>query len=61
MYVCVYMYWDSSMLPAGPEPKPEFISHSRTFRLWLDTNQYQMDMARVIRGEEVGEGGSLGN
>ena len=25
----------------------------RTFRVWLDTNQYQRDMAKVIQGEEV--------
>ena len=27
-----------------------------TFRVWLDTNQYQQDMADVIKGGEVREG-----
>ena len=37
----------------GPEPKPEFTTQSRTFRVWLDTNQYQKDMASVVQGGEV--------
>lgn len=37
----------------GPEPKPEFKGESRTFRLWLDTNQYQQDMAATVQGTEV--------
>jgi hypothetical protein len=37
----------------GPEPKPEFKGERRTFRLWLDTNQYQQDMAETVQGTEV--------
>lgn len=29
---------------------------ARTFCVWLDTNQYQQDMADVIKGGEVREG-----
>ena len=38
---------------AGPDAKPTFTGASRTFRVWLDTNQYQQDMANVIKGGEV--------
>ena len=43
----------------GPDPKPVLSGNSRTFRVWMDTNQYQRDMARVVKGEEVlyGAGG----
>ena len=43
---------------AGPDAKPTFTGAVRTFRVWLDTNQYQQDMASVIKGGEVrgGEG-----
>ena len=37
----------------GPEPKPEIKGETRTFRVWLDTNQYQQDMERVVKGGEV--------
>ena len=37
----------------GPEPKPEFKGDERTFRLWLDTNQYQQDMGETVHGSEV--------
>ena len=37
----------------GPEPKPEMKGDTRTFRVWLDTNQYQKDMEAVVRGSEV--------
>ena len=38
---------------AGPDAKPTFTGAARTFRVWLDTNQYQQDMASVIKGGEV--------
>ena len=38
---------------AGPEPRPPPSGNTRTFRVWMDTNQYQKDMARVVKGEEV--------
>ena len=40
-------------LSLGPEPKPEFKADERTFRLWLDTNQYQQDMAETVHGSEA--------
>ena len=40
-------------LPPGPEPKPELKGDDRTFRVWLDTNQYQQDMAATVQGSEV--------
>ncbi|EDV21748.1 uncharacterized protein TRIADDRAFT_30088, partial [Trichoplax adhaerens] len=36
----------------GFEPKPEFKSDGRTFRVWLDTNQYQQDIANTVHGAE---------
>lgn len=42
------------MIEEGPEPKPQFIGSSRTFRVWLDTNQYQKDMTSLVEGDEVG-------
>lgn len=41
------------LFSSGPEPKPEFKGEDRTFRLWLDTNQYQQDMAETVHGAEV--------
>ncbi|KAK2567367.1 RNA helicase aquarius [Acropora cervicornis] len=40
------------VIEEGPEPKPEFKGDERTFRLWLDTNQYQQDMAETVHGSE---------
>jgi intron-binding protein aquarius len=40
------------VMEEGPEPKPVLSGNSRTFRVWMDTNQYQRDMARVVKGEE---------
>ena len=39
---------------SGPEPKPDLPGDSRTFRVWLDPNQYQQDMAATMQGHEVG-------
>ncbi|XP_038597174.1 RNA helicase aquarius isoform X2 [Tachyglossus aculeatus] len=33
----------------GPEPKPRLRGDSRTFRVFLDPNQYQQDMTRTIQ------------
>ena len=44
------------MLPvclAGPEPKPDMKGDTRTFRVWLDPNQYQLDMTKTMDGHEV--------
>ncbi|GFS14383.1 intron-binding protein aquarius [Elysia marginata] len=40
------------LIEEGPEPKPEFTSDNRTYRIWLDPNQYQSDMTRTVNGEE---------
>ena len=49
-HVELVIYW---WLSLGPEPKPEFKGDERTFRLWLDTNQYQQDMAETVHGSEA--------
>lgn len=33
----------------GPEPKPKLRGDNRTFRVWLDPNQYQQDMTSSIQ------------
>ncbi len=43
------------VIEEGPEPKPQLSGVARTFRVWLDTNQYQRDMASVMQGEEVSD------
>ena len=38
----------------GPqEPKPILEGDERTFRVWLDTNQYRDDMMHMVDGAEV--------
>lgn len=43
----------TSILPPtyvpGPEPKPKLRGDARTFRVWLDPNQYQQDMTSSIQ------------
>ena len=49
---------------SGPEPKPVLSGNSRTFRVWMDTNQYQRDMARVVKEKRFcmgGRGGPVAN
>lgn len=36
-------------LTQGPDPKPKLRGDSRTFRVWLDPNQYQQDMTNSIQ------------
>jgi len=43
---------EGKLIEEGPDAKPTFTGSSRTFRVWLDTNQYQQDMASVIKGGE---------
>ena len=43
---------EGRVIEEGPEPRPVLTGTGRTFRVWLDTNQYQRDMARVVKGEE---------
>lgn len=33
----------------GPEPKPKLKGDNRTYRVWLDPNQYQQDMTSSIQ------------
>ncbi|KAM6460193.1 RNA helicase aquarius [Liasis olivaceus] len=37
------------VIEEGPEPKPRLKGDSRTFRVFLDPNQYQQDMASTIQ------------
>ena len=39
-------------MSTGPEPKPDLPGDTRTFRVWLDPNQYQQDMSGTVEGEE---------
>ncbi|XP_055884455.1 RNA helicase aquarius-like [Biomphalaria glabrata] len=43
---------NGKLIEEGPEPKPEFHTDNRTYRVWLDPNQYQLDMANTVNGEE---------
>lgn len=36
-------------LTQGPDPKPKLRGDTRTFRVWLDPNQYQQDMTNSIQ------------
>ncbi|XP_071117060.1 RNA helicase aquarius-like [Haliotis cracherodii] len=40
------------VIEEGPEPKPELKGDTRTFRVWLDPNQYQQDMTNTVNGGE---------
>lgn len=37
----------------GPEPKPVLPGEKRIFRVWLDCNQYRIDMENSNKGSEV--------
>ncbi|XP_063040700.1 RNA helicase aquarius isoform X2 [Engraulis encrasicolus] len=37
------------VIEEGPDPKPKLRGDSRTFRVWLDPNQYQQDMTHSIQ------------
>ena len=44
------------LIEEGPDSKPpQFPTAARTYRVWLDTNQYQQDMASMVQGGEVSE------
>ena len=45
---------NGKVIEEGPEPKPKLSGDFRTWRVWLDTNQYQLDMETISKGEEVG-------
>uniref|UniRef100_A0A8B9KNA7 RNA helicase aquarius n=1 Tax=Astyanax mexicanus TaxID=7994 RepID=A0A8B9KNA7_ASTMX len=37
------------VIEEGPDPKPKLRGDTRTFRVWLDPNQYQQDMTSLIQ------------
>lgn len=41
------------LIEEGPEPKPEFQTDNRTYRVLLDPNQYQMDLSQSTNDEDV--------
>ncbi|XP_013382213.1 intron-binding protein aquarius-like isoform X1 [Lingula anatina] len=43
---------DGKVIEEGPEPKPDLPGDTRTYRVWLDPNQYQTDMAETVEGKE---------
>ncbi|XP_046401770.1 RNA helicase aquarius isoform X1 [Ischnura elegans] len=40
------------VMEEGPEPKPPLPGDTRTFRVWLDCNQYRTDMDLASQGKE---------
>lgn len=40
------------VIEEGPEPKPSFAGNRRTYRVFLDPNQYQKDMTAIVNGQE---------
>ncbi|XP_071832631.1 RNA helicase aquarius-like [Apostichopus japonicus] len=38
---------EGEVIEEGPDPKPELEGDTRSFRVWLDPNQYQLDMNRT--------------
>ncbi|KAK7100268.1 RNA helicase aquarius-like [Littorina saxatilis] len=44
------------VIEEGPDAKPELHGDNRTYRVWLDPNQYQLDMTHTVKsGEDVYE------
>ncbi|XP_022090524.1 intron-binding protein aquarius-like [Acanthaster planci] len=43
---------EGRVIEDGPEPRPELPGSQRTYRVWLDPNQYQQDMAGTAAGGE---------
>ncbi|XP_069126359.1 LOW QUALITY PROTEIN: RNA helicase aquarius-like [Argopecten irradians] len=43
---------EGKVIEEGPEPRPDLPGDMRTFRVFLDPNQYQQDMARAVDGGE---------
>ncbi|XP_006823851.1 RNA helicase aquarius [Saccoglossus kowalevskii] len=41
-----------NVIEEGIEPRPELKGQTRTYRVWLDPNQYQQDMAKTATGDE---------
>lgn len=47
--ICCFNKYSPSLCGLGPEPKPKLRGDTRTFRVWLDSNQYQQDMTSSIQ------------
>ena len=45
---------NGKVIEEGPDPKPKLTGDQRTWRVLLDSNQYQLDMSKTTRGGEVG-------
>ena len=43
---------DGRVIEEGPDPRPELKGNRRTYRVWLDPNQYKQDMTAHEQGEE---------
>ncbi|KAF6024345.1 AQR [Bugula neritina] len=43
---------DGRVIEEGPEPRPQLRGNVRTFRVWLDPNQYKRDMTSHEGGQE---------
>ena len=44
---------DGRVIEEGPDPRPELTGNKRTYRVWIDANQYRRDMTAHENGEEV--------
>lgn len=40
------------VIEEGPDPRPHIPGDTRTFRVWLDCNQYRVDMDNTTKGQE---------
>ena len=43
----------------GPDPRPVLPGERRTFRVWLDCNQYRQDLDNNAQGKEVSSSAKL--
>lgn len=43
---------DGRVIEEGPDPRPVITGNKRTYRVWLDPNQYKRDMTAHEGGEE---------
>ena len=41
------------VIEEGPDPRPVLPGERRTFRVWLDCNQYRQDLDNNAQGNEV--------
>lgn len=41
------------VIEEGPDPKPVLPGQKRTYRVWLDCNQYRADLDDVAAGKNV--------